>query len=83
MTRRDKLINRLLQVPADFSWDELVRVLAAYGYEEQTASGGSHRSFYNAKMQHVISGMVKPHNAKHVKRAYLRKVITQLGLDDQ
>ncbi len=33
MTRKDKLTERLLQRPRDFTWDELVRLLGSLGFE--------------------------------------------------
>lgn len=32
MTRKDKLVARLKSRPRDFTWDELVRLLASLGY---------------------------------------------------
>lgn len=83
MSQLDKLITRLLRVPADFSWDELVRVLSAFGYEEQTSSGSSHRKFYNRDTKKTISGLVKPHHKKHVGRAYLLMLIKYLDLKEE
>ena len=80
MSQVEKLVARLLDVPADFSWEELVRVLATYGYQEKAASG-SHRRFVNETTGRVITGLVKPHHPrKHVGRSYLRKVIEYLNL---
>jgi hypothetical protein len=33
MARRDKLLERFRQQPADFTWDELVRLLRSFDYE--------------------------------------------------
>ena len=83
MSQRQKLIDRLLSVPADFSWDELVRVLSTFGYEERPSSG-SHRRFFNPQSKNVISGLVKPHHPnKYVGRGYLRKVIEHLDLGQE
>ena len=80
MSQIEKLIDRLLTVPADFSWDELVRVLSAFGYVERPSSG-SHRRFFNPQSKKVIIGLVRPHYPrKDVGRGYLRKVIEHLGL---
>lgn len=80
MTQREKLVLRLLSVPADFEWDELVRVLSYFGYLEVTKSG-SHRRFVHKDTGVVIMGLVKPHHPnKHVRRGYLHKVIQMLGL---
>ncbi len=45
MSKTQKLVDRLLSVPADFTWDELVKVLASYGYTEikKGKTGGSRR----------------------------------------
>jgi hypothetical protein len=34
MSKKDKLIDRLLSKPTDFSWDELGVVLTSFGYRE-------------------------------------------------
>lgn len=83
MSKHEKLIDRLLEVPADFSWDELVRVLSAYGYKE-VPSSGSHRRFVNPETERVITGLVRPHHPrKDVGRKYLRNVIEHLNLKDE
>jgi len=80
VSKAEKLILRLLEVPADFSWDELVRVLAMYGFHERPGSG-SHRRFVNESTGKMITGLVKPHHPrKHVARGYLRKAIEYLDL---
>jgi predicted RNA binding protein YcfA (HicA-like mRNA interferase family) len=80
MSQHQKLVDRLLTVPADFTWDEMVRLLSGFGYKENS-SGGSHRRFENPTSGDIIMGLVKPHHPhKEVRRAYLRKVIQHLGL---
>jgi hypothetical protein len=37
MTKREKLIERFLTEPKDFSWEELVNILNGFGYEQCTA----------------------------------------------
>jgi hypothetical protein len=34
MSRHEKLISRLLSSPRDFTWGELIKVLAGFGYAE-------------------------------------------------
>lgn len=36
MTRLKKLKSRFLSVPKDLTWEELVKILSAFGYEEIT-----------------------------------------------
>jgi hypothetical protein len=67
MSRKDKLIDRLLSMPRDFTWEELSKVLAQFGYTElkNGKTGGSRRKFANAAKD-VIS-FHKPHPANIVK----------------
>ena len=78
MSRQEKLISRLLSVPRDFTWEELVKVLAGYGYEEVVGgkTGGSRRKFVDSQ-KNIIS-LHKPHPANIVKEYALRDVITHL-----
>ena len=41
MSKRDKLVNRLLEKPKDFSFDEMVALLSYYGYKLKQGSGSS------------------------------------------
>ena len=34
MSRTEKLLQRLLSVPKDLTWEELVKILSQFGYEE-------------------------------------------------
>ena len=47
MSRFDKLIARFKSRPKDFAWNELVRMLNAFGYSEVPTgkTGGSRRQF--------------------------------------
>jgi len=37
MSRQEKLVSRMLSVPKDFTWEELVKVLSLFGYLKQKA----------------------------------------------
>lgn len=78
MSRQEKLISRLLSVPKDFTWEELVRVVAFFGYEEFTGgkTGGSRRRFVDDK-KNIIT-LHKPHPANIVKSYAIREVIAHL-----
>lgn len=78
MSRQEKLINRLLSVPKDFTWEELSKVLAVFGYEEFTGgkTGGSRRRFVD-QTKNVIT-LHKPHPGNIVKQYALREVILHL-----
>lgn len=78
MSQIQKLIDRLLSVPKDFTWDELNKVLIHFGYAEikKGKTGGSRRKFTDAD-KHVIS-LHKPHPTQIMKRYQLEIVIAAL-----
>jgi hypothetical protein len=53
MSKVEKLIERLKARPKDFTWDEAVKVLKHFGYEQlaQGKTGGSRRKFVNSDKQ--------------------------------
>jgi hypothetical protein len=67
MSRNEKLIQRLLAVPRDFTWDELIKVLSVFGYTEfkKGKTGGSRRKFVDHN-NNIIS-LHKPHPGTIVK----------------
>lgn len=78
MSKIEKLIQKLLSKPKDFTWAELQKVLKHYGYEEQSGSG-SRRKFIN-KEGAVIS-LHEPHPRKILKAYMIELVIEHLNLD--
>lgn len=78
MAKNEKLIQRLLRLPKDFTWDELSAVLAHFGYLplKTGKTGGSRRKFSD-KDDSIIS-LHKPHPANIVKEYTLKQVIDQL-----
>lgn len=78
MSRQEKLLIRIQSIPKDFTWDELIKVLAIYGYEEFTGgkTGGSRRRFVDNK-KNIIT-LHKPHPANIVKSYAIREVIAHL-----
>ena len=78
MTRQEKLQARLLSVPKDFTWDELIKLLSMFGYKEvkQGKTGGSRRKFADDKKNIVT--LHKPHPSTIVKEYALREVIVHL-----
>ena len=78
MSRSEKLLTRLLSVPSDFTWDELVRILAYYGYKELKGgkTGGSRRKFSDAKKS--IISLHKPHPSIIMREYAIREVIAHL-----
>lgn len=80
MSKIEKLISRLKSDPTDFTWDELVKVLAYYGYEElkKGKTGGSRRKFCNTQNQ--IISLHKPHPSEILKSYAIKQIIDHLGL---
>ena len=81
MAQLGKLKARLCAKPKDFTWDELVKLLAAYGFESLTKgkTAGSRRQFYNPATQVAIS-LHKPHPGNLLKEYQLKEIITLLGI---
>lgn len=78
MAQIEKLIARLLSRPADFTWEELVKVLRHFGYIElkKGKTGGSRRKFADAN-KHLIN-LHKPHPGNILKRYQLDLVVAAL-----
>lgn len=66
-----KLIERFKQRPADFTWDELTRLLAHCGYAEKKGKGS--RRKFKAEGLPTLS-LHEPHPSKIVKHYVLREV---------
>lgn len=79
MTRKDKLTERLLQRPRDFTWDELVRLLGSLGFEAVKGgkTGGSRQRFVHPASGAVIS-LHRPHPHKELRSYQLDQVIEAL-----
>jgi len=78
MSKSEKLLHRLLSIPNDFTWDELVKILAYFGFEERKKgkTGGSRRKFVDAQKR--IIALHKPHPGNIVKEYAIRQVIGYL-----
>ncbi|SHL73216.1 type II toxin-antitoxin system HicA family toxin [Hymenobacter psychrotolerans] len=81
MTQLEKLHKRICSRPKDFTWEELVRLLKAHGYDELTGgkTGGSRRRFFNPATQLVIT-LHKPHPGNILKEYQLKEIIAHLGI---
>ena len=76
MGKREKLIAKLKQVPADFTWQELTALLKMLGYQEVQGSG-SRVKFDSGNADQMIN-LHKPHPGNTVKRYALRQLIEKL-----
>ncbi len=80
MSKIDKLIQRLLLRPRDFTYDELVNVLNHFGYTElkKGKTAGSRRAFSNGLTKHVFR-LHKPHPGNKLKMYVIDYVIKELN----
>lgn len=78
MTKIEKLIDRFLLKPKDFTWIELKKLMASFGYKEVSGgkTGGSRVRFIHSDYPPVI--LHKPHPGKILKRYQLEGVFTLL-----
>ena len=79
MSKTDKLIQRLLSRPRDFTYDELVKVFNHFGYDEikKGKTAGSRRAFVSEVTKHIIS-LHKPHPGNILKMYIIDYVIGAL-----
>ena len=83
MSRKKKLTDRLLSIPADFTYKELVTVLSMYGFFESTKgkTSGSRVVFTDNKGNQLF--VHKPHPGEIMKKTPLREIafrLLQLGV---
>lgn len=81
MGRHEKLRARFERIPADFTWDELNRLLSGFGFKI-ISGAGSRVKFIHAESKRVIS-LHRPHPVNIVKKYALKQVhdvLVQEGL---
>jgi predicted RNA binding protein YcfA (HicA-like mRNA interferase family) len=71
MGRQEKLRERFLTRPADFTWGELVRLLEGFGYSLHK-NKGSRRVFKGEGLPRIH--LHEPHPGNIVKQCYLDDV---------
>ncbi|MCK5102056.1 MAG: type II toxin-antitoxin system HicA family toxin [Cyclobacteriaceae bacterium] len=80
MSRIKKLIQKLLSKPKDFTYDDLLKLLSVFGYEEikKGKTSGSRRAFVNSSTKHIIR-LHKPHPGKILKMYQINNIIDELN----
>ncbi len=78
MTKTDKLKQRLMSCPKDFTWSELKKLLATFGYQESNVgkTSGSRVRFISDKHPPII--LHKPHPKPEMKEYQLKQIIELL-----
>lgn len=79
MGKKDKLIERLLQKPLDFEYDEARTLLGKLGYKEDNRgrTSGSRVAFVHIETKHVIR-LHKPHPNNILKKYQIEQLIEEL-----
>jgi hypothetical protein len=77
VSKHSKLLARLLSVPADFTWDELLTVVGKLGFKEKSDKGGSYRTFIDDAGRKLF--LHEPHPQNVLKKYAIRKVIDALN----
>lgn len=80
MSKKDKLIDRLLKKPRDFTFDEMESLLSCFGYKLKQGGTGSGVKFIKDGNNEVIN-FHKPHPSGILKRYVLEQVIEKLRKD--
>lgn len=75
MSKREKLIDRFISMPKDFTFDEMIRLFAIFGFEVDNKGGtsGSRLALSNAT-QGLSYNMHRPHPDSNIKMYVMRQV---------
>lgn len=76
MAKTDKLIAKLENLNGAFTWQDLVKLLSHFGYEQQEGSG-SRVKFHNGNPADMIN-LHKPHPGNELKQYARKQIIEKL-----
>ena len=76
MSTRDKLIKRFRTMPKDFTFDEMIRLFAAFGFEVDNKGGtsGSRLALINSTLG-LSYNMQRPHPDNAIKMYVMRQAL--------
>ena len=79
MSRDEKLIKKLIKIPANFTYDEMITLLKNFGYTKDVSkrSSGSAVMFFNREINDKIM-FHKPHPQKEMKKYILKMIVEKL-----
>lgn len=79
MGRKEKLIRRFLQLPKDFTFDEIITLLGYFDYriDNKGTTSGSRVSFKNTKIG-VSINIHKPHPGPVMKEWMMKQIYLHL-----
>jgi hypothetical protein len=78
LSKKEKLVRRLLSRPTDFSFDELTTLLKSFGYSMETAgkTSGSRTAFTNGDGDYIR--LHKPHPRNILKLYQVDDIVSNL-----
>ena len=78
MGTKEKLRERFLKLPSDFTFDEMQRLLEGFGYErgEKGRTSGSRVIFKNGNKRPIM--LHKPHPGNIVKEYAMKQILEDL-----
>ena len=76
MSKRDKLIQRLLSKPSDFTWDEVTAVMGACNFRMHKKSGSA-RTFVHATTKTIVR-LHEPHPQNTILHYMAKQLIEGL-----
>jgi hypothetical protein len=82
MSKKDKLVERLMNKPKDFTFDEMKTLLSYFEYELKQGGTGSGVKFIKRGSGEVIN-FHKPHPNGILKKYILEQVIEKLRKDGE
>ncbi len=77
MSKKEKLIARLLSLPKDFTYDEMRTLLTFLGFEERSKGKTSGSRVEYAKESYTIL-LHKPHPNNQLKMYQIRQIVNEL-----
>jgi hypothetical protein len=79
MSKRDKLVKKLLTRPRDFTYYEAKTLLSQFGYKEEKRgrTSGSRVAFVHIETKHIIR-LHKPHPQNYLKMYQIDELIQTL-----
>jgi hypothetical protein len=79
MSKFEKILERFLSRPKDFTYQELITLLHGFGYSETNKgkTSGSRVSFIHTKTKHIIM-LHKPHPNNELKMYQIDLIIAEL-----
>ncbi|AJR16597.1 MULTISPECIES: type II toxin-antitoxin system HicA family toxin [Leptospira] len=79
MSKVEKLVERFKSRPRDFSYDELRKLLSAFGYNENNSgkSSGSRVAWIHSETKHIMR-LHKPHPKNILKSYQINQILDEL-----